>query len=326
MQELVLFPEPSWVSILGGPTLGATLSWQYRTEDAALCLGSLLVGGEFTSDRVKWSPNHQGLGRNKLFVGSASSSDVRQVGWKSLGSGFTHYSSVRQAAAIEGSTARRGTLSSQRETEQPEGQGNHTLFMTREQVLEIRAQVQHRLSYLHAAVLGVSLQQLSKEHTGTAFLLSILVLVEAMKVAAGWEGADLQEGLVDMHLVNTLLEEFGWHVDQHSELEALSASERDHAVIERSVATLLSDTPSIMHVAGCDKPIEYPRPGCFVNFPGYAFHRSGRAPQPENSAPSPKWIWKAVGFFRKCGGWADWTPAALQIDEQEGPTKTTKRC
>jgi hypothetical protein len=114
----------------------------------------------------------------------------------------------------------------------------------------------------------------------TAFVLSAVFLLEEMQRHAGIVS------FVDGHMPNSANPQaaFGWHVDNHAELES-------GPYIDTSFVCQCSAGVASMAVAGMGE-IHYPGPGGMIRFPSWALHRT------MNTVITPSAsMWKLAGFF-----------------------------
>ena len=116
-------------------------------------------------------------------------------------------------------------------------------------------------------------------HPGAAFVIACVYLLEDMA-----NGRDD----IDFHFVNSMsgLAAFAWHIDDHAEAD-------QKQFIDRSRARQLSRGPTSMIIAGVGE-IHYPGQGGYIDFPGWAIHRTGKRGDANAGV-----MWKLVGFAER---------------------------
>ena len=249
---------------LRGKTLKLTAACEMAlaaNEKVAAVLDALLQGPGVESDGVRWTPS--GERGTELWIQNAAGQ------WATYASGYSDYD------LNLGETQNESQNESQHDESQKESQNDvqtrqsfNTLRGTRRCVNRLH-QVRDRL--LKALNNGepMSITDLEalpdKDHSGAAFLLALVHLLEQMEEKDGRE-------LVDFHLVNSacLASAFGWHIDDHAE-----GKNDGNTYIDRSRARQLSKGSASMRIAGVEGVIGYPGLGGHIDFPGWAIHRTG---------------------------------------------------
>ena len=149
---------------------------------------------------------------------------------------------------------------------------------------------------------------LYSERPGAALVLAYVYLAEeSQKLAGGGKYGD-------SHCVNTANPnaEFGWHIDNHLQLE-------EGQYLETSVIWQCSNGRASVKVAGFGE-LTYPGVGGVVTFPAWALHRSGIV-DPE----TPERMWKLAFFFEPPGssGSSDHTYTSGEDGEGQGGVTRT---
>lgn len=224
---------------------------ELSTKASAL-LDELMQCESFESDGVRWTAKDGEFG-NLLELFSSCE-------WKRIGAGFSDYEGVV-------------------------GEGKQTVEQTRklqrDNTLRVKKTAYKKLVTKRNALQkeGLTIEDIDSlkiNRPGAAFVIACAYSLEEM--------ADGRVD-IDFHFVNSMsgLAAFGWHIDDHAEAD-------QKKFIDRSRARQLSPGPTSMFIAGVGE-IEYPGQGGYIDFPGWALHRTGKRGDINVGV-----MWKLVSF------------------------------